>query len=351
MLNFLEITRSGETQRSPISAFNFPAGERHVKVEDRRAFEPVQLAVMTPSPESLHEDLFQIAMWADALDDQHDRNGDLVKRVLIMPYVPGARADRGTPYGAKIYSDFISELELDHVAVFDPHSEVAEKLLAGAAPLTILNPVDVLPKHLPEGAYDAVIAPDKGALKRASDVADALGLLLVRGEKRRDFQTGKFFGYTLPQLDPDKKYLVVDDICDGGGTFMLLADSANVPYVNLHLYVSHGVFSKDAFQRLTARHYSKIITTNSFRGGFPAATQALNHHHTIDVTRPLIDALPEELRRPGKTVTLPAGTYHIPGVPFSGGNIVINPGSASPSSEDLSRRIGENLFNQLRGTL
>jgi ribose-phosphate pyrophosphokinase len=321
MIKFKAVTANGEFVNSAISDFVFPAGERHTKREDRRILEPVEVAVIAHSAATMHDDLFQLAMWNDYI-----KNAEKVenaysgirsyypKRVLIMPYVPGARADRGTPFGAKVYADFLDALDLDHIAVFDPHSPVSEQLLAAAAPLTVLRPVDVLPKHLPKDAYDAVIAPDKGAYRRAVEVADALGLPLIQGEKRRDFESGKFLGYALPKLSQTEQYLVVDDICDAGGTFVLLGEAASVPYGNLHLYVSHGIFSKGGFERLTESHYSRIITTNSYLGGHPGNKERDGHHYLFDVVRPLFEALPEELRRPVSAHPKPTINTYVSGL-------------------------------------
>jgi len=56
----------------------------------------------------------------------------------------------------------------------------------------------------------------------------------------------------------------VDDICDGGGTFIGLAKALKQKNAgNLYLAVSHGIFSK-GFNELN-KHFTKIFTTDSFK--------------------------------------------------------------------------------------
>jgi hypoxanthine phosphoribosyltransferase len=61
-------------------------------------------------------------------------------------------------------------------------------------------------------------------------------------------------------------YLVVDDICDGGGTFNLLAEAfqkdPHAAKSDLSLYVSHGIFSKGI--RAINDRYVNIFTTDSW---------------------------------------------------------------------------------------
>jgi len=78
-------------------------------------------------------------------------------------------------------------------------------------------------------------------------------------EKERDQETGRITSYKVPNV-PKGKCLVIDDICDGGSTFMLLGDA--IPN-ELDLQVTHGIFSNNADTKLLKR-YGKIFTTNSY---------------------------------------------------------------------------------------
>lgn len=276
MITFKAKTATGEIIKSALSPFTFPAGEAHTKREEQRELEPTEIAIIQPSADSIHDDLFQLAMWNDYVV------GSLVaptatKRVLILPYVPGARADRGTPWGAEVYTEFINRLELDQVIIFDPHSPVVVQLLDDWTEdsLTVVHSDELWEQFLLQMTlthYTGIIAPDKGAVERATAMADLAKLPVFTATKHRDEATGKLSGFAIDGLDPEGRYLIVDDICDGGGTFLGLAEASGLGYGHIDLYVSHGVFSKDALYNLKQK-FEFIFTTNSYN-----PTRVLNDH-------------------------------------------------------------------------
>lgn len=262
MITFRARTASGEIINSVATAFTFPAGEAHTKIDTLRSVEPTEIAIIQPSKDSMHDDLFQLAMWNDVMIQED------VERVLVMPYAPGARADRGLPLGVAIYADFIQWMGLDQVIIFDPHSAATvDSLNYGSdTEVTVLSSDDLVKKNhnlFSQQYYSGIIAPDKGAVGRAQSVADVLDIPVFLAEKTRDFETGKLTGFSIEELPANGSFLIVDDICDGGGTFLGLAEASGLRKEQLDLFVSHGVFSKNALQALPEK-FGHIITTNSY---------------------------------------------------------------------------------------
>jgi len=273
MITFKAKTASGEIIKSALSPFNFPAGEAHLKKEPQRDLEPTEIAIIQPSAESLHGDLFQLSMWDAYLTGKTD-----IKRVLVIPYFPGARADRVSPgveepFGLRAYAEFIGSMMIDQIIIFDPHSPETVKELKLADQGTTVTVVESdelfsLP-HIKEEfeSYTGVIAPDKGAVARSGAVAKSLGVPLYTAEKTRDPETGKLSGFKLElpdsSFDKDEFFIIVDDICDGGGTFLGLESAIGLGYGKVDLFVSHGVFSKNAIDNLSGS-FEYVYTTNSF---------------------------------------------------------------------------------------
>jgi ribose-phosphate pyrophosphokinase len=88
--------------------------------------------------------------------------------------------------------------------------------------------------------------PDKGAVSKYSEIY-AFGLgTPIYGEKVRDQSTGNITSYQLiGNLKGRTNVLIVDDICDGGATFKLLAkDLLAAGATEVNLFVSHGIFSR-----------------------------------------------------------------------------------------------------------
>lgn len=205
--------------------------------------------------------------WVDSLRDQ----GDLNKLVLFLPLVPGSRQDR-LPWGegdqlftAKSIAREVNLREFTGVVCYDNHSDVSTALIdrcfnISAARLMQEHFGDIFP-------YDGVISPDAGAEKRASLVATEFGKPLYHGWKKRDISTGQLSGFGVESIPNYGKYLVVDDLCDGGGTFIGLAEAIQdggpdgAEDVTLDLWVTHGLFTKGLTD--LQQHYRTIISSDS----------------------------------------------------------------------------------------
>lgn len=273
MITFKAKDASGEIINSALSPFTFPAGEAHTKKSEDQEIQPIEIAILQFTPESMSQDIMHYLMWADYIA-RHNLNLSYTeqetKMVLVLPYAPGARADRGTPYGAGIYSFLMNITGIHQILVFDPHSPtVVEELNAGwnkNTNVTVVSSQALFAQpylnHFLE-PYAGIIAPDKGAALRAKSVADLKGLPVYTVNKTRDFETGKLLGFDTSAIPKEGKFLIVDDICDGGGTFIGIAKASGIPMERLALYVSHGVFSGKALKTLP-EYFRYIYTTNSF---------------------------------------------------------------------------------------
>lgn len=255
-IKFYTKSKRGWLMRGTVEAFTFPGGEPHI----RESFDPgdVEYQIADVRGANSH-DLITLAMWADYMWQRHEKN------VLLLPYLPGARADRGAPGGARVYAEFINNMVVDQVITLDPHSEVMPGLLDE---LTVFPVSRIIKRELGargdtyDHPYVGVIAPDKGAHDRAANAARALGVPVYQAGKTRDFDTGKLTGFTCEALPESGKLLVVDDICDGGGTFIGLAEATGLPHNRLDLWVTHGIFSK-GIAELTY-YFDHIYTTDSW---------------------------------------------------------------------------------------
>lgn len=172
---------------------------------------------------------------------------------LILPFIPGSRQDRLNPTGDYLFTlksvaQMINQRNFDRVIVVDPHSLVAPALIDRCVVYEMrsffLNWYTTWNGTVVENPWDAVIAPDAGAAKRAFDAATALGVGFLQAEKHRDVSTGKLSGFACNGIEPDKHYLIVDDICDGGGTFEGLGQVIRSQGATADLFVTHGIFSK-----------------------------------------------------------------------------------------------------------
>ncbi|SDD57516.1 ribose-phosphate diphosphokinase [Pedobacter soli] len=241
-------------------SFVFAGGEPHIKIGSN--FDPASVVQLTHRINSFN-DLGLICTTVDALK----RMG--VKTIkLFIPYFPAARQDRvmvpGEPLTVKVYADIINALGLDNVTVFDPHSEVTPALLNNCTVITNHVFIQEVVAQIGEGVR--LISPDGGALKKIYKVSEFLGgAEVVECSKSRDVKTGKLSGFKVYADDlKGTDCLIVDDICDGGGTFIGLAEELkNKNAGKLYLAISHGIFSK-GFNEL-AKYFDQIFTTDSIK--------------------------------------------------------------------------------------
>lgn len=194
------------------------------------------------------------------VDAVHDAGGDITR--CVIPYLPGARQDRSNPTGDVLFTAqsvawMINHRAFDQVIFLDPHSSVMPSILLGA----VEYPLELVANRLWHG-YGGIIAADKGGRERAERFAAAMNKShIAYGTKTRDVSNGKITGFGLEGVQEGTHYLVVDDICDGGGTFLGLAEKINEAGAFAHLYVSHGIF-KGGSRRLEAA-YGSVYTTDS----------------------------------------------------------------------------------------
>jgi ribose-phosphate pyrophosphokinase len=239
---------------STANVFHFPAGEAHINVNPDAHEKPRYAYVRGADA----DDLVALGMAADWAK-QEGR-----ELTALMPYLPAARADRGEPFGARVYANIINSLGLGQVVAFDIHSPIMQGLVKR---LTVLDTAEVLTRTVLNGNIDyaGIISPDEGSRERSGRIAKAAGLPLIKASKHRDFNTGKLSGFSCEPLpDPEGRYLVVDDICDGGGTFRGLASVIGLEKEQLDLWVSHGVFSGKAGE--LKQSYGQVFTTDSHPG-------------------------------------------------------------------------------------
>jgi ribose-phosphate pyrophosphokinase len=214
----------------------YPDGAFYSKTRPEKAVRGLALLTTTV------DDLTRAMFYARALEY---RGHSL--EFLILPYVPGARQDRVNDEGDYLFTlmsvaEMINSVGFEVVYVCDPHSPETLRRINNCV---VTNDVDFAQAFALKG-YDGIIAPDKGAKDRALAVADALQIPCYTAGKTRDVETGKLTGFEPPKgLKEGGTYLLVDDICDGGGTFMGLAEAIG-PSVYLDLYVTHGLFTKSA---------------------------------------------------------------------------------------------------------
>lgn len=257
-------------QRNPFGAdtkvkfesFTFSGGEKHVRLTDHLYDDYRIIARLLNS-----DDIMQLLLVKDAIDGH--LCGKTVNAEIMIPYVPYGRQDRrccsGEPLSIKVMANLINSMDFNRVVTFDNHSEVATALINNCYNVSKTRIFKAYFNLFKTHNFDAIVVPDAGALKSVFPVAQLLELPVITAEKKRNVSTGEITN-TVVHADTDKvkgNLLVVDDICDGGRTFIELAKVLHeMGSASLSLYTTHGIYSKGIDPLL--HYYKYLYTTDSF---------------------------------------------------------------------------------------
>jgi len=182
---------------------------------------------------------------------------------LFIPCLLGQRSDRrfgqDQSFDLKVIAGLINSGGFGNVSILDPHSDVALALIDRS---TKVSSYQYVAQAYAEEGSPTLVSPDAGAYKKVFEYGQKLGAPVVAAVKHRD-KDGKidlsFIGDVAGQ-----KCLIVDDLADGGYTFVLLAEALRRQgAIRVALYVTHAYFNKGF--GLLAPLIDNIYCTNSVK--------------------------------------------------------------------------------------
>lgn len=189
---------------------------------------------------------------------------------LHIPFLPFARQDKEilneSTFNLKVFARLVNQAEYDCVTSVDVHNPNAVKSL-------LRNFTNIEVEHIHREIFDqyvpdCVIYPDAGASARYKNY----GINYTFFEKTRDQLTGEIIGLKPVEdkhLKENSKFLIIDDICDGGRTFIEVAKEIrkHSPDAKIALFITHGIFSKGKTVLYEAG-ISDVFTTNSLETNY-----------------------------------------------------------------------------------
>ncbi len=242
-------------------SFTFSGGEPHIKILSK--IEHGECVMVSHRVQSFN-DFGLLVLAIDALK----RMGAKVE--VFVPYFPAARQDRlmvpGEPLSVKVVANILNGMKVESVTVFDPHSEVTPAVLDHCNVVSNHNFVKEVAQRI-NGPL-LLISPDGGALKKVGKLAEYLqDYEVVECSKVRDVKTGKLRDFKVYADDLNgMDCLIVDDICDGGGTFKGIATSLKKKNAGkLYMAVSHAIFSRGVDHLV--EDFEQLFITDSFNNG------------------------------------------------------------------------------------
>jgi len=245
----------------------FKGGEENVRLTDYQVI-AVESAVSVGIKAHLDDANALLAFML--LVDAIRRLNPSIKIKAFIPYLPYARQDRdcnpGEALSLVVVANMINSLDLTSVTLLDPHSDVSKAVIHNSM-VEKLEHYIKNPHAFPGLDFSEVylVAPDAGAQKKVKALTSALGAAgYITASKERNLSTMEITGTKFDGDVTGKKLLVVDDICDGGRTFIALAKALREHNpAELHMWVTHGIFSYGT--KIVTDHFDSVATTNSFQ--------------------------------------------------------------------------------------
>lgn len=212
---------------------------------------------------TINDDIMALAFVRDALRTQFP----VANIHLELPYIPYARQDRvcspGEAAQLKVIGEMINGMGFASVHAVDAHSSVAGAVIDR---LYVDDQYSVFSGVRQSFRETYIVAPDQGASKKCEDFAKRVGAAgVITCAKTRDLSTGKIIGFrVVDDVPPNADLLVLDDLCDKGGTFLAVASELRKHEpARLDLAVTHGLFTHTDGVRPLLDLYDKVFTSNS----------------------------------------------------------------------------------------
>lgn len=267
----------------PVEEVTFPNGEVSFKFPDHilnsaRGFQDVFNVEVNINNSS---DLVRFLLFQDML---RENTSTYDHCHLELPFFPYSRADRrfkDMPFSLKTFCNMINMDFWDTVTTYDVHNPVPiEEYLGIKFENSMFKSAKaasaIFMGHVKDHSTVCIVAPDAGSYERAvnfyQEIEDftSLGGYNVNFkslifDKVRDESSGKILNIKPADRVPEADlYVLVDDICDAGGTFLGVADHLPKDKKKI-LFVTHGYFSKGT-QLLTDAFDAVYTSSTVYKG-------------------------------------------------------------------------------------
>ena len=249
----------------------FPDNEVWVTIDENVRGEDVFVLQSTSYP--TNDNLMELLICIDALKRASAR-----RITAVMPYFGYARQDRKTggrtPISAKLVANLITRAGADRVLTMDLHSGQIQGFFdiptdnLQSAPLMAQD----IKVHYKKTEDLLIVSPDVGGVVRALAVASRLNADLAIVDKRRT-GPGKSEVANIIGDVAGRSLILFDDIVDSAGTLCSAAKSLmDAGATEVSAYVTHGVLSGAAIERVKTSVLKELVITDSIEGGEQIAT-------------------------------------------------------------------------------
>jgi ribose-phosphate pyrophosphokinase len=210
-----------------------------------------------------NDNLLELLICIDALQRASAR-----RITAVTPYFGYARQDRKTggrtPISAKLVANLITRAGADRVLTLDLHAGQIQGFFDIPTDNLVAYPVmadDIRRRHDTDDLM--IVSPDVGGVVRARQLADRLDVPFAIVDKRRT-APGESEVMNIIGEVKGRRCILFDDIVDTAGTLCNAAQAImDEGALSVSAYVSHGVLSGPACERVTASVLDELVVTDT----------------------------------------------------------------------------------------
>jgi len=213
-----------------------------------------------------NDNLLELLICIDALQRASAR-----RITAVTPYFGYARQDRKTggrtPISAKLVANLITRAGADRVLTLDLHAGQIQGFFDIPTDNLVAYPVmaeDIRRRHKTDDLM--IVSPDVGGVVRARQLADRLDVPFAIVDKRRT-APGESEVMNIIGEVKGRRCILFDDIVDTAGTLCNAAEAImDEGALSVSAYVSHGVLSGPACERVTTSVLDELVVTDTIEG-------------------------------------------------------------------------------------
>ncbi len=240
----------------------FADGEKYIKFEE--SVRGADAYVIQPTCPPVDNNLVELLLCLDAL-----RRASAWRITAVIPYYGYARQEKKDkprePIAAKLVADIVSAAGANRVMCMDLHAEAIQGFFN--LPVDHLTAINLLSDYFAKKNLKdiVVVSPDEGRVKKSRKVVSALNAPLAVGYKHHPGLEVTEVTHLAGDVQ-DKIPIIIEDMITSGGSMVEAVDALLAHGCRPEIYIActHGIFARDAVERLTSRpEIAEIVTTDT----------------------------------------------------------------------------------------
>ena len=254
-----EIANAFGVELNNSSIVDFSDGEFEPSFDETVRGADVFLIQSTTPPS---DNLMELLLMIDAA-----KRASAANIIAVMPYFGYARQDKkGKPrvaIGAKLVANLLSAAGVNRIMTIDLHADQIQGFFE--VPVDHLYASELFVEDITKLNLEnlVVASPDMGGSKRANAYAKLMkcGVVICYKERKQANVIGEM--KVLGDVK-GKDVVIIDDMVDTAGTLTKAADlMIEQGASSVRAYCTHGVLSKDAYEKLDKSAISELVITNT----------------------------------------------------------------------------------------